>query len=233
MGGSAVERSASYTRINMSSSSVEPSRRQLESRQIASSEDFGLKLSLPVHHICDTRHLQKIPLGQIFQKKHTTIVYFIRRFGCYLTRAISSELNFALVPHLPGHCQFLVISSNNIGYEQFMNEGYLSNVPIANFYYADYSLFTQLQFRRYSGLQILVESLKPKTFKLTKTAMKSGITADLSGDIYQSGGLLIYQNGLLKHLQTSSRFRVYASQRYTQHRRSWLGAAPIAPLNSN
>ena len=163
--------------------------------------NFGLDLHKNIFHICDSRKINPIPIGEILQKRNTTIIYFIRRFGCYLTRSISNDLNFNLIPKLYSHTQFIVIASENIGYEDFLDANFLSNTPVVNFFYdPGFRSFQNLEFKRYSGLQILLQTFSPKTFKVAKGAISAGITADLSGDVYQSGGLLIFQSGKVRHI---------------------------------
>ena len=114
---------------------------------------------------------------------------------------ISNDLNFGLIPKLHSHMQFIVIASDNIGYEDFLDSNFLSNMPITHFYYdPGFSSFSNLEFKRSSGLGILLENFSPKTMKMTSKAISAGITADLGGDIYQYGGLLIFQGGRVKHV---------------------------------
>ena len=114
---------------------------------------------------------------------------------------ISNDLNLGLIPKLQSHMQFIVIASENIGYEDFLDSNFLSNMPITHFYYdPGFSSFSNLQFKRSSGLGILLETFSPKTLKMTNKAISAGITADLVGDIYQFGGLLIFQGGQVKHV---------------------------------
>lgn len=165
------------------------------------SDSKGLDFQKQIYHICDSRKNNPIQIGEILQRKHTTVIYFIRRFGCYLTRMISNDLNLGLIPKLKSHMQFIVIASENIGYEDFLDSNFLSNMPITHFYYdPSFSSFSNLEFKRSSGLGILLETFSPKTLKMTNKAISSGITADLVGDIYQFGGLLIFKGGQVKYV---------------------------------
>ena len=163
--------------------------------------NFGLKLENKIYHVCDTRQNNPVPIGEILQRKNTTVVYFMRRFGCFLTRSISQEFNLCVIPKLDSNSQFIVIASENIGHEDFLNSNIFSNMPITNFYYdPGFLSFSNLEFKRYSGLKMMKELFSPKTFKLTKNAISAGISADFSGDVYQNGGLLIFQNQEVKFI---------------------------------
>ena len=74
-------------------------------------------------------------------------------------------------------------------------------MPITHFYYdPGFSSFSNLEFKRNSGFGILFDTFSPDTVKMTNKAISAGITADLAGDIYQCGGLLIFQCGQVKHI---------------------------------
>ena len=155
-----------------------------------------LDLKKEIYHICDTRKINPISIGEILQTRNTTIIYFVRRLGCFLTRSISSDLNKNLIPKLNSRTQLVVIASENEGHEDFLDSGFLSNVKITNFYYdPGFSSFSSLDFIRHSKLEVLIETFSPKTFKVTKKAISSGMSADLNGDVNQNGGLLIFSNG--------------------------------------
>ena len=186
---------------NLGKTNLDTNLENVLTRSATIDKNFGLELKNNIYHVCDTRQNNPVSLGEILQRKNTTVVYFMRRLGCFLTRSISQEFNSCLLPKLDPNSQFIVIASENVGHEDFLNSNILSNLPITHFFYdPGFSSFSNLQFKRYSGLKMMKELFSPKTFKLTKNAISAGISADFSGDVYQNGGLLIFQNQLVKFI---------------------------------
>ncbi|XP_077836245.1 prostamide/prostaglandin F synthase isoform X3 [Macaca mulatta] len=120
------------------------------------------------------------------------VVAGLRRFGCVVCRWIAQDLS-GLAGLLDQHGVRLVgVGPEALGLQEFLDGGYF-----AGELYLDESkqLYKELGFKRYNSLSILPAALGKPVRDVAAKAKAVGIQGNLSGDLLQSGGLLVVSKG--------------------------------------
>ncbi|XP_077739106.1 prostamide/prostaglandin F synthase, partial [Canis aureus] len=132
------------------------------------------------------------------------VVAGLRRFGCSVCRWIARDLS-SLRGLLDQHGVRLVgVGPEVLGVQEFLDGGYF-----AGELYLDESkqFYRELGFKRYNSLSILPAALGKPVRDVALKAKAVGIHGNLSGDLLQSGGLLVVTKGgdkvLLHFVQNS------------------------------
>ncbi|XP_008575570.1 PREDICTED: prostamide/prostaglandin F synthase [Galeopterus variegatus] len=114
------------------------------------------------------------------------------RFGCMVCRWIARDLS-SLRGLLDRHGVRLVgVGPEALGLQEFLDGGYF-----AGELYLDESkqLYKELGFKRYNSLSILPAAVGKPVRDVAAKAKAVGIQGNLSGDLLQSGGLLVVGKG--------------------------------------
>nr|XP_019612672.1 PREDICTED: prostamide/prostaglandin F synthase [Rhinolophus sinicus] len=146
---------------------------------------------------------EAVELRSLWQEQ-ACVVVGLRRFGCIVCRWIARDLS-SLKGLLDLHGVRLVgVGPEARGLQEFLDGGYFSGEL-----YLDESkqFYKQLSFKRYNSLSILPAALQKPVRDVALKAMAVGIWGNLSGDLLQSGGLLVVSKGgnkvLLHFIQKS------------------------------
>ncbi|XP_040843579.1 prostamide/prostaglandin F synthase [Ochotona curzoniae] len=125
-------------------------------------------------------------------REQPCVVAGLRRFGCVLCRWMAQDLS-SLHGLLKEHGVRLVgVGPEALGLQEFLDGGYFSGEL-----YLDETkqLYKELGFKRYNSLSILPAALGKPVRDLAAKAKAVGIQGNLSGDLLQSGGLVIVSKG--------------------------------------
>uniref|UniRef100_A0A8C5L2Q7 Prostamide/prostaglandin F synthase n=1 Tax=Jaculus jaculus TaxID=51337 RepID=A0A8C5L2Q7_JACJA len=120
------------------------------------------------------------------------VVAGLRRFGCMVCRWIARDVS-NLRDLLDQHGVRLVgVGPETVGLQEFLDGGYFSGEL-----YLDESkqFYKELGFKRYNSLSILPAALGKPVRDLAAKAKAVGIHGNLSGDLLQSGGMLVVSKG--------------------------------------
>lgn len=146
---------------------------------------------------------EAVELRSLWQEK-ACVVAGLRRFGCMVCRWIAQDLS-NLRSILDQHDVRLVgVGPEALGLQEFLDGGYFSGEL-----YLDESkqIYKELGFKRYNSLSILPAALGKPVRDVASKAKAVGIQGNLSGDLLQSGGLLVVSKGgdkvLLHFIQKS------------------------------
>ncbi|XP_054297022.1 LOW QUALITY PROTEIN: prostamide/prostaglandin F synthase [Pongo pygmaeus] len=137
-------------------------------------------------------------------RERACVVAGLRRFGCVVCRWIAQDLS-SLAGLLDQHGVRLVgVGPEALGLQEFLDGDYF-----AGELYLDESkqLYKELGFKRYNSLSILPAALGKPVRHVAAKAKAVGIQGNLSGDLLQSGGLLVVSKGgdkLLLHFVQKS-----------------------------
>ncbi|XP_004639658.1 prostamide/prostaglandin F synthase isoform X1 [Octodon degus] len=155
---------------------------------------------------CVVKHAvtgESVELRSLWQEQ-ACVVAGLRRFGCMVCRWIARDLS-ELRGLLDRHGVRLVgVGPEALGLREFLDGGYFSGEL-----YLDESqrLYKELGFKRYNSLSILPAALGKPVRDVAAKAKAAGIQGNLSGDLLQSGGLLVVSKGgdkvLLHFIQKS------------------------------
>ncbi|XP_047646329.1 prostamide/prostaglandin F synthase isoform X1 [Phacochoerus africanus] len=132
-----------------------------------------------------------VELRSLWQEQ-ACVVAGLRRFGCMVCRWIARDLS-SLKGLLDQHGVRLVgVGPEALGLQEFLDGGYF-----AGDLYLDESkqFYKELGFKRYSSLSILPAALGKPVRDVAAKAKAAGIQGNLSGDLLQSGGLLVVAKG--------------------------------------
>ncbi|XP_036601359.1 prostamide/prostaglandin F synthase [Trichosurus vulpecula] len=146
---------------------------------------------------------EAVELRSLWQE-HTCVVLGLRRFGCMVCRWIAQDLS-SIKDLLDQHEVRLVgIAPETLGLQEFQEGNYFKGEL-----YLDESKqsYKELGFKRYNSLSIIPAALGKPVRDVAAKAKAIGIHGNLSGDLLQSGGMLIVSKGgdkvLLHFIQSS------------------------------
>ncbi|KAM9757874.1 prostamide/prostaglandin F synthase [Menidia menidia] len=132
------------------------------------------------------------------------VLFFLRRFGCQVCRWMASEIS-KLEPELKAAGVLLVgVGPEEFGVQEFKDGGFFKG-PV----YVDEQkkCYKDLGFKRYTALSVVPAALGKKVRDISSKASADGIQGNFSGDLLQSGGMLIVAKGgekvLLHFIQDS------------------------------
>lgn len=134
---------------------------------------------------------ESIELQSLWQDQ-PVVLFFLRRFGCQVCRWMASEVS-KLEPDLKASGVTLVgVGPEEIGLKEFQEAGFFKG-PI----YVDEQKksYKDLGFKRYSALSVVPAALGKKVRDVAAKANAEGIQGNFSGDLLQSGGMLIVAKG--------------------------------------
>ncbi|MXQ81792.1 hypothetical protein E5288_WYG004830 [Bos mutus] len=134
---------------------------------------------------------EAVELRNLWQEQ-ACVVAGLRRFGCMVCRWIARDLS-NLKGLLDQHGVRLVgVGPEALGLQEFLDGGYF-----AGELYLDESkqFYKELGFKRYNSLSILPAALGKPVREVAAKAKAVGIQGNLSGDLLQSGGLLVVAKG--------------------------------------
>ncbi|XP_008317864.1 prostamide/prostaglandin F synthase [Cynoglossus semilaevis] len=132
------------------------------------------------------------------------VLFFLRRFGCQVCRWMASEIS-RLEPELRASGVALVgVGPEEFGLQEFRDGGFFSGSIYVDEQKKSYK---DLGFKRYTALTVVPAALGKKVRDVSAKAGAAGIQGNFSGDLLQSGGLLIVAKGgekvLLHFIQDS------------------------------
>ncbi|XP_072309079.1 prostamide/prostaglandin F synthase [Eucyclogobius newberryi] len=137
-------------------------------------------------------------------KDNPVVLFFLRRFGCQICRWMASEIS-KLEPDLKASGVSLVgVGPEEFGLQEFKEGGFFKG---AIFVDEKKKCYKDLGFKRYTALSVVPAALGKKVRDVSSKASAAGIQGNFSGDLLQSGGLLIVAKGgekvLLHFIQDS------------------------------
>ncbi|XP_075997295.1 prostamide/prostaglandin F synthase [Genypterus blacodes] len=146
---------------------------------------------------------ESVELQSLWQDK-PVVLFFLRRFGCQVCRWMAAEVS-KLEPDLTASGVSLVgVGPEELGLKEFRDREFFKGSLYVDETKKSYK---DLHFKRYSALSVLPAALGKKVRDVSAKASAVGIQGNFSGDLLQSGGLLIVAKGggkiLLHFIQDS------------------------------
>uniref|UniRef100_A0A8C5ZWF7 Prostamide/prostaglandin F synthase n=1 Tax=Marmota marmota marmota TaxID=9994 RepID=A0A8C5ZWF7_MARMA len=132
--------------------------------------------------------VRAVELRSLWQEQ-ACVVAGLRRFGCMVCRWIARDLS-NLQGVLDQHgVRLLGVGPETLGLQEFLDGGYFSGGATLP------QLWVRLCVCRYNSLSILPAALGKPVRDVAAKAKAVGIQGNLSGDLLQSGGLLVVSKG--------------------------------------
>lgn len=137
-------------------------------------------------------------------KDQPVVLFFLRRFGCQICRWMASEIS-KLEPDLTASGVALAgIGPEGLGLQEFKDGGFFKGDIFID---EKKKCYKDLGFKRYTALSVVPAALGKKVRDISSKANAAGIAGNFSGDLLQSGGMLIVDKGgekvLLHFIQDS------------------------------
>ncbi|KAM7005800.1 prostamide/prostaglandin F synthase [Tautogolabrus adspersus] len=134
---------------------------------------------------------ENVELQSLWQDQ-PVVLFFLRRFGCQVCRWTASEVS-KLEPELRASGVALVgVGPEEFGLKEF-KEGGLFKGSI----YVDQQkrTYKDLGFKRYTAISVVPAAMGKRVREAAAKAKAAGIQGNFSGDLLQSGGMLIVAKG--------------------------------------
>ncbi|XP_030231422.1 prostamide/prostaglandin F synthase [Gadus morhua] len=129
---------------------------------------------------------------QSLWKGQTVVLFFLRRFGCQVCRWTAAEIS-KLEPDLRANNIALVgIGPEETGLHDFRELGFFKGALYLD---EKKKTYKDLGFKRYTALSVVPAGLGKKVRAVAAKASAQGIQGNFSGDLLQSGGMLIVAKG--------------------------------------
>ncbi|XP_074529327.1 prostamide/prostaglandin F synthase [Halichoeres trimaculatus] len=146
---------------------------------------------------------ENVELQSLWQDQ-PAVLFFLRRFGCQVCRWMASEVS-KLEPDLRASGVALVgVGPEELGLKEFKEGGFFKGSIYIDEQKKSYK---DLGFKRYTAISVVPAAIGKKVRDVAAKAKAGGIQGNFSGDLLQSGGMLIVAKGgekvLLHFIQDS------------------------------
>ncbi|KAJ8359333.1 hypothetical protein SKAU_G00158580 [Synaphobranchus kaupii] len=119
-------------------------------------------------------------------REQAVVIIFLRRFGCQVCRWTAVEIS-KLKEDLTANSVALVgVGPEEMGLKEFQNELYIDEKK---------QTYKDLGFKRYNAVSVVPAALGKKVRNIITKANADGIQGNFSGDLLQSGGMVIIAKG--------------------------------------
>ncbi|XP_054866704.1 prostamide/prostaglandin F synthase isoform X2 [Amphiprion ocellaris] len=142
---------------------------------------------------------ESVELQTLWQDQ-PVVLLFLRRFGCQVCRWMASEVS-KLEPELRASGVGLVgVAPEEFGLKEFKEGGFFKGSIYVDEQKKSYK---DLGFKRYTALSVVPAALGKKVRDAASKASAEGIQGNFSGDLLQSGGMLIVAKGSILTRRTT------------------------------
>ncbi|KAL0978680.1 hypothetical protein UPYG_G00173830 [Umbra pygmaea] len=129
---------------------------------------------------------------QTLWREQPVVLFFLRRFGCQVCRWTAAEIS-KLEPDLKANGIALVgIGPEETGINEFSEGGFFKGDLYID---EKKQCYRDLGFKRYTALSLVPAALGKKVREVATKAKAQGIEGNFTGDLLQSGGILIVAKG--------------------------------------
>ncbi|XP_078104932.1 prostamide/prostaglandin F synthase isoform X1 [Sander vitreus] len=150
---------------------------------------------------------ESVELQSLWQDQ-SVVLFFLRRFGCQVCRWMATEIS-KLEPDLRASGVALVgVGPEELGLKDFKEGRFFKGSVLGQYFnscigtvvesiYVDEQKksYKDLGFKRYTALTVVPAALGKKVRNAAAKANAEGIQGNFSGDLLQSGGMLIVAKG--------------------------------------
>lgn len=125
-------------------------------------------------------------------KERVSVIFFLRRFGCQVCRWTAKEISKLKEAFDQNDVHLVGVGPEELGVKEFMDGQYFKGDLYID---EKKQCYKDLGFKRYNALNLLPAALGQKVRQIVTQANKDGISGNFTGDVMQSGGLLIVNKG--------------------------------------
>ncbi|XP_058848921.1 prostamide/prostaglandin F synthase [Acipenser ruthenus] len=132
-----------------------------------------------------------VELQSLWQDR-SVVLFFLRRFGCQVCRWTATEVSKLKEDLSENGVALVGVGPEEAGLQEFQEGGYFKG----DLYIDELKqCYRDLGFRRYNALSLVPAALGKKVREVVTKANAEGIQGNFSGDLLQSGGMLIVTKG--------------------------------------
>ncbi|KAL7843281.1 hypothetical protein AOLI_G00247930 [Acnodon oligacanthus] len=146
---------------------------------------------------------ENVELGSLWQD-HTAVIFFLRRFGCQICRWTAAEVSKLEKDLKTNGVALIGVGPEETGLKEFKEGGFFKGDIYID---EKKQCYRDLGFKRYNAINVLPAAMGKKVREIASKASAEGIQGNFSGDLLQSGGMLIVAKGgekvLLHFIQDS------------------------------
>ncbi|XP_037030558.1 prostamide/prostaglandin F synthase-like isoform X2 [Bradysia coprophila] len=140
--------------------------------------------------------MEKVKLDSLW-KESTTVIIFLRRFGCVFCRQSAMEIS-KLVPTLQkNNVRLFAVGLEDFGYEEFVQGNYFKGDLYID---VDEASYKEIGYKKYSTFGVLMSLLHKTARNAIAKSRSDGLPGNLAGNGLQTGGTLIVSDGGTKIL---------------------------------
>lgn len=125
-------------------------------------------------------------------KERVSVIFFLRRFGCQVCRWTAKEISKLKEAFDQNDVHLVGVGPEELGVKEFMDGQYFKGDLYID---EKKQCYKDLGFKRYNAINLLPAALGQKVRQIVTQANKDGISGNFTGDVMQSGGLLIVSKG--------------------------------------
>lgn len=125
-------------------------------------------------------------------KERVSVIFFLRRFGCQVCRWTAKEISKLKEAFDQNDVHLVGVGPEELGVKEFMDGQYFKGDLFID---EKKQCYKDLGFKRYNAINLLPAALGQKVRQIVTQANKDGISGNFTGDVMQSGGLLIVSKG--------------------------------------
>jgi len=140
--------------------------------------------------------MEKVQLETLW-KDTTTVVIFLRRFGCIFCRQSALEISKILPILKANNIRLIGVGLEDFGYEEFVEGNYFKGELYLDIEEASYK---QIGYKKYGTFGVLMSLLQKTARDAVAKSKADGISGNLRGNGLQTGGTLIVSEGGTKIL---------------------------------
>ncbi|XP_036387516.1 prostamide/prostaglandin F synthase [Megalops cyprinoides] len=134
---------------------------------------------------------ESVELRSLWQDR-AVVLFFLRRFGCQVCRWTAAELSKLKDDLSESGVGLVGIGPEETGLKEFLDGGFFKGELYIDEKKQSYK---DLGFKRYTVLSVVPAALGKKVRDIVTKANAQGIQGNFSGDLLQSGGMLIVAKG--------------------------------------
>ncbi|MCJ8744647.1 hypothetical protein PDJAM_G00121060 [Pangasius djambal] len=146
---------------------------------------------LKSNSVKSTESGEHVELGSLWRDQ-TVVIFFLRRFGCQICRWAAVEVSKLEKDLRASGVALIGIGPEETGLQEFKDGGFFKGEIYID---EKKQCYKDLGFKRYNAINVLPAAMGKKVREIASKASSEGIQGNFSGDLLQSGGMLIVAKG--------------------------------------
>ncbi|KAI1890492.1 hypothetical protein AGOR_G00154260 [Albula goreensis] len=134
---------------------------------------------------------ESVELRSLWQDQ-AVVLFFLRRFGCQICRWTAAEISKLKDDLSENKVALVGVGPEETGLKEFQDGGFFKGELYID---EKKQTYKDLGFKRYNAMSVVPAALGKKVRDIATKANAAGIQGNFSGDLLQSGGMMIVAKG--------------------------------------